>query len=201
VRHDLVVVGASAGGLEALRRVVAGLPADLPATVCVVVHIVPDSPSALGAILARSGPLPCRTAGDGDRLRHGEILVAAPDRHLVIDGEHVRLTAGPREHGHRPAINVLFRTAAAAADGRVVGVVLSGMRDDGAEGLAAIKAAGGATIVQDPKDATYAAMPASALAAVKADVIAPSSRIAAAVVAAVMGEGANARADTQGAGR
>jgi two-component system chemotaxis response regulator CheB len=185
--RDLVVIGASAGGVEALKRIVADLPGDLPAAVCVVLHIAPGSPSALAAVLSRSGPLPCHTPRDGDRLRPGEIIVGVPGHHLVIEEERVRLTVGPRENGHRPAVNVLFRTAAAAAGARVVGVVLSGSRDDGAAGLAAIKAGGGATIVQDPEEAMYPGMPTSALAQVQADLVAPSSEIGAAVVAAVTG--------------
>jgi two-component system chemotaxis response regulator CheB len=186
--HDLVVIGASAGGVETLTRVVAGLPSDLPATVCIVVHIAPSSPSALGRILSRSGPLPCHAAVDGDPLRPGEILVAPPDRHLVIEDGRVRLTVGPTENGHRPAIDVLFRSAADALEGRVVGVVLSGTRDDGTAGLALIKARGGGTIVQDPSDALYPGMPASALANVTVDAIVPSERVAGTIEAMVRGE-------------
>lgn len=185
--HDLVVIGASAGGVETLRRVMAGLPADLRATVCVVLHIAPTSPSALASILGRSGPLPCHAAVDGEALRHGEILVAPPDRHLVIDDAHVRLTVGPRENGHRPAVDVLFRTAAGARGGRVIGVVLSGNRDDGSAGLAVIKARGGMAVVQDPSDAMYAGMPTNALAHVVADAVVPSDRLAEVVVAMVAG--------------
>jgi two-component system chemotaxis response regulator CheB len=185
--RGLVVIGASAGGVETLRRIVSGLPPDLPAAVCIVLHLAPDSPSALAGILSRSGPLPCHTALDGEPLIPGQILVAAPGHHLVIDAGHVRLTLGPRENGHRPAVNVLFRTAAAAGDGGVVGVVLSGTRDDGATGLAVIKEHGGATIVQDPEEALYGGMPSSALAHVDVDVVAPSREIAAAVVRAVTG--------------
>jgi two-component system chemotaxis response regulator CheB len=183
--RDLVVIGASAGGVETLKRVVAGLPADLAATVCVVLHIAPSSPSALAKILARSGPLSCHQATDGEELRPGEILVAPPDRHLEIEDNHARLTIGPRENGHRPAVDTLFRSAAHARDGRVIGVVLSGTRDDGAAGLATIKASGGATIVQDPDDALYSGMPASALAHVSVDAVVPSKQIAAMIAAMV----------------
>jgi two-component system chemotaxis response regulator CheB len=181
VAHDLVVIGASAGGVEALREVVAGLPSDLPAAVCVVLHLAPRSPSALAQILRRAGSLPCHTAFDGQELKPGQIVVAPPDRHLVIDDDRVRLTVGPPESGHRPAVNVLFRSAAAQRGARVVGVVLSGTRDDGAAGLAMLKARGGAAIVQDPADALYAGMPSSALRHVAADVVAPCARIGAAV--------------------
>ncbi len=186
-RRNLVVIGASAGGVETLRKVVANLPADLAAAVCVVLHISPDSPSALASILERAGRLPCRPARDGDHLRAGQILVAPPDHHLVIDGRHVRLTVGPRENGHRPSVDVLFRSAAAAAEAHVVGVVLSGTRDDGTAGLAVIKANGGATIVQDPEEAIYAGMPASALAHVAVDAVVRSDRVADVVVELVNG--------------
>lgn len=186
--RDLVVMGASAGGVEVLTRVVKGLPTDLRAAICIVLHVAPGSPSMLAHILGRAGPLPCRAARDGERLRQGVVLVAPPDHHLVIESGHVGLTAGPRENGHRPSIDVLFRSAAAALDSRVVGVVLSGTRDDGSAGLAAIKASGGATIVQDPKDAMYAGMPASAIANVAVDAIVPSELVASTIAAMVKGE-------------
>jgi two-component system chemotaxis response regulator CheB len=189
-RRDLVVIGASAGGVETLRQLVAGLPADLPAAVCIVLHISPGSPSALAGILGRAGPLPCRQARDGDPLESGHILVAAPDHHLVIEDRHVRLTTGPRENGHRPGVNALFRSAAQAGNGRVIGVVLSGNRDDGTAGLAVIKSNGGAAVVQDPDDALHAGMPASALAHVVVDAVAPAERLAA--VLSNMVNGANA---------
>jgi two-component system, chemotaxis family, protein-glutamate methylesterase/glutaminase len=186
--RDLVVIGASAGGVEVLTRVVKGLPTDLRAAICIVLHVAPGSPSMLAHILGRAGPLSCRSARDGERLRQGVILVAPPDHHLVIERGHVRLTAGPRENGHRPSIDVLFRSAAAALDSRVVGVVLSGTRDDGSAGLAAIKANGGATIVQDPKEAMYAGMPASAIAHVAVDAIVASELVASTIAAMVKGE-------------
>jgi two-component system chemotaxis response regulator CheB len=187
-RRDLVVIGASAGGVETLSRVVRDLPPDLPAAVCIVLHIAPGSPSMLAQILGRAGKLPCRPARDGEHLRDGVILVAPPDHHLVIEDSRVRLTVGPRENGHRPAIDVMFRSAAAALDSRVVGVVLSGTRDDGSAGLAVIKASGGATIVQDPKDATYGGMPASAIANVRVDAIVPAALVGGTIAAMVNGE-------------
>lgn len=186
--RDLVVIGASAGGVEVLTRVARGLPADLRAAICIVLHVAPGSPSMLAHILGRAGPLPCRSARDGERLRQGVIFVAPPDHHLMIEDGHVRVTSGPRENGHRPAIDVLFRSAAAAFGGRVVGVVLSGTRDDGSAGLAVIKASGGATIVQDPKEAMYSGMPASAIANVAVDAIVPSELVASTIAAMVRGE-------------
>lgn len=186
-RHHIVVIGASAGGVETLQRVVRGLPSDLPATICIVLHLHPGSPSALAAILQRATALPCRTAVDGEPLRGGEILVAPPDRHFAVEDGHVRLTVGPRENGHRPSVDVLFRSAAAAQDGRVVGVVLSGTRDDGTAGLAVIKAHGGAAIVQDPEEALYGGMPANAIAHVHVDRVVPSDKVADAIVTMVNG--------------
>lgn len=186
-RHHIVVIGASAGGVETLQRVVRGLPSDLPATICIVLHLHPGSPSALAAILRRATALPCRTAVDGEKLRTGEILVAPPDRHLAIEGDRVTLTVGPRENGHRPSVDVLFRSAAAAQDSYVVGVVLSGTRDDGTAGLAVIKANGGGTIVQDPEEALYAGMPANAIAHVHVDHVVPSDQVADAIVTMVNG--------------
>ena len=180
---QLIVIGASAGGVEALSKLVANLPRDLNACVCVVLHLAPRGVSALASILARSGPLPCRTAVDGEPLRRGEILVAPPDRHLIVDDGHAGLTVGPRENGHRPAIDALFRSAAATRDRGVIGVVLSGSRDDGSAGLAAIKQGGGRAIVQDPDDALYRDMPANALAQVKADAVVAADRVPTAIAA------------------
>jgi two-component system chemotaxis response regulator CheB len=132
--------------------------------------------------------MPSRPARDRERLRKGVILVAPPDHHLAIADSQVRLSVGPRENWHRPAIDVPFRSAAKALDSRVVGVVLSGTRDDGAAGVAVIKANGGAAIVQDPRDAMYPRMPASAIAHVAVDAIVPSTLVASTIAAMVRGE-------------
>jgi two-component system chemotaxis response regulator CheB len=147
----------------------AQLPADLPAAVLVVLHVTAAGPSALPEILGRAGPLPAAHAVDGQEITAGRILVAPPDHHMLVVDGRVRVTRGAKDKGHRPGINPLFRSAAAALGPRVVGVILSGMLDDGAAGLAAVTAAGGVAIVQDPDDAKYASMPNAALALVEAD--------------------------------
>ena len=167
-RPDVIVMGASAGGVEALTRLVGDLPGTFPLPVLVVLHI-PPTPSALPEILDRAGALPARHARDGEQLGGAGILIAPPDCHLVVEEATLRLWRGPKQHAHRPAIDLLFRTAATAYGAGVVGVVLSGLLDDGTAGLASIKREGGMTVVKDPDEALYAAMPASAIAAVDPD--------------------------------
>lgn len=163
--HDVIVLGSSAGGIDALTRLCGGLPHDLPASVLVVQHIAPTARSLLPAILSRSGPLPAVHASEGDALAPGRIYVAQPDHHLLVNREDHRLMLrrGPQENRTRPAIDPLFRSAAVAFGPRVVGVVLSGLLDDGTAGLVAVKACGGISVVQDPADAAWPDMPRNAL--------------------------------------
>ncbi len=177
--HDIVVIGASAGGVEALSILVSLLPADFPATVFVVLHIPAHSPSLLPQILDRKGPMPASHAVDGESIRPGRIFIAPPDFHLLLERGRIRLIKGPRENGHRPAIDPLFRSAALAYGSSVVGVILSGTLDDGSSGLQAIQERGGRTIVQDPEEALHAGMPRNAIEAVAVDHVLPVAGIAA----------------------
>jgi two-component system chemotaxis response regulator CheB len=177
--RDLVVVGASAGGVEALRSLAAQLPADLPAGVLVVLHLPAGGTSALAGILDRAGPLPATSAQHGEPIENGRLYVAPPDHHLLVDGDCCALSRGATENGHRPAINALFRSAALARGPLVAGIVLSGVLDDGTAGLVAIKSHGGLAIVQDLDDAAYRGMPEAALANVRADQVLPAAEIGA----------------------
>ncbi len=176
--RDVIVVGGSAGGLEALRELVGRLPADLPAAVLVTLHVAGGRRSRLPEILSRSGPLPAAHPRDGEPVEPGRISVAPPDRHLLILDGHLRLGSGPREHGFRPAVDPLFRSAAHAYRTRVVGMVLSGVLDDGTAGLLAIKRQGGLAVVQDPEEARYDSMPANAIHHVPVDHVGPVADIA-----------------------
>jgi two-component system, chemotaxis family, protein-glutamate methylesterase/glutaminase len=180
--RSLVVIGASAGGVEALTKVVAGLPGDFPAAVVVVLHIPPLGRTVLPDILARAGQLPARAASDGEPLTPGCIYVAPPDEHVLVQEATLLLRRGPRENGHRPALDPLFFTAADAYRSQAIGVILSGTLDDGAAGLAAIKSHGGIAVVQDPADALYSGMPLSALERVTADHVVPASALGALLV-------------------
>lgn len=160
---ELIVIGGSAGGLPALLELVRDLPADLPAALCVAIHTSPYSPGMLAGIVERRTKLPCDFANDGDAIEPGRIYVAPVDRHLLIEDGRLRVTHGPRENGFRPAVDPLFRTAARWHGTRAAGIVLSGSLGDGSIGLAAIKRAGGTTIIQDPEEAQVPSMPLSAL--------------------------------------
>ena len=173
----VIVVGASAGGVEALRSLVAGVPADFTAPICVVMHTSPESPGILGEILARAGRLPAATARNLEPLRPGRIYVAPPDCHLLLEPGRLRVTKGPRENRFRPAIDPLFRSAAQVFGPAAIGVVLTGDLDDGVAGLWAIKKLGGIAIVQDPAEALFPSMPQHAVDYVAPDYVVPLARI------------------------
>lgn len=161
--RDLIVIGASAGGIEALQRICAGLPPNLNAAVLVVLHTSPNSGSLLPRLLARSGSLPATHPKNGEPIEKGRIYVAPPDHHLIVERGVLRIIRGARENHHRPAIDPTFRSAAVSYGRRVIGVVLTGLLDDGTSGLMVIDAHGGAAVVQDPQTALFPGMPESAL--------------------------------------
>ena len=175
--RDTIVIGASAGGVQALSTLVTALPADLPAAVFIVLHIPSAPPSLLPSILARDSALPVAHATNGEPIMRGRIYVAPPDKHLLIEGSRIKTVHGPKENLHRPSIDTLFRSAARWADNRVIGVILTGARDDGAVGMRAIKQRGGLTIVQDPFEALFSSMPMSVMQAIKVDYSLPLREI------------------------
>ena len=176
--HDVIVIGASAGGVEALTALAQRLPTDLPAALFIVLHVPAYGTSVLPSILNRHGPLPAVHPRDGEEIRPGRIYVAPPDHHLLLDPGRVRLTRGPAENGHRPAVDTLFRSAARAYGPRVQGVVLTGTLDDGTAGLQAIKMRGGIALAQDPEEALFASMPRSAIENVPVDYVLPLAPLA-----------------------
>lgn len=180
--HDIIVVGASAGGMEALQAVVTGLSPDLSAALFVVWHMPAHSYGVLPDVLGRVGPLPVAHARDDEPIERGRVYVAPPDRHLLLEPERIRLTRGPKENHFRPAIDPLFRSAAAAYGARVIGVVLTGLLNDGTAGLWAIKDRGGLAVVQEPDDALFSSMPMSALEHVEVDHRRPVAELGALLV-------------------
>lgn len=177
-RIDTIVIGASAGGVEALSTLIVGLPPDLPASVLIVLHIPETSSSALPAILNRCKTLPVRQATDGELLESGQVYVAHPGFHMLVKQDRVRLVAGPRENGSRPAIDPLFRTAARSRGPSVASVVLTGMLDDGSLGTASVRRHGGVTIAQDPETAFFPDMPRHAIENVGVHHVLPLEKIA-----------------------
>lgn len=165
--HDIVVIGASAGGLDVIKHVLRDLPADLPASIFIVTHI--GATSHLAAILEQASPMPVVPARGGLTIERGRVYVAVPGVHLLLHDAHILLRRGPRENLSRPAIDPLFRTAACTFGGRVIGVVLSGALNDGSAGLRAIAQCGGITVVQEPAEATFPEMPLSAIRHVGVD--------------------------------
>ncbi len=177
-KRNIIVVGASAGGFEALKKLVAGLPNDLAASIFIVWHMPPDVRGVLPQVLNRAGTVFAEHASDGERIAENRIYVAPPDRHLLVENDRVRVTRGPKENRFRPAVDPLFRSAAYAYGNRVIGVILSGALDDGTAGLWTVKNRGGIAIVQDPFDAEVPSMPSNALREVEVDYMVPISEMA-----------------------
>jgi two-component system, chemotaxis family, protein-glutamate methylesterase/glutaminase len=161
--RDVLAIGTSAGGFDALRFLAGEFSRDLPASVVVAIHLSSQFRSALDAILTQAGPLPASFAVDGEKLERGRIYIAPAERHLIVESERLRLGSGPRENNARPALDPLFRSVALCCGPRAVGAVLTGTLGDGAAGLSALKQSGGITVVQDPSDAAFAEMPTTAL--------------------------------------
>jgi two-component system, chemotaxis family, protein-glutamate methylesterase/glutaminase len=176
--YDIVVVGASAGGVETLLNLVRRLPKDFPAAVLIVQHLYPHRQSAIREILSESSKLPVFEATNGKKITPGQIYVALPDHHLIVENQKLKLFRGPKENFNRPSIDVLFRSAAVEYGPRTIGIVLTGDLGDGASGLRAIKAAGGRVIIQDPNEALHPSMPLTALREVSPDAVLPLEKIA-----------------------
>lgn len=176
--HDIIVIGASAGGVEALKTLIHELPADIPAAIFIVLHLPAQGPSLMPKILNRVTSLSVMPAAHDAPIQHGTIYVAIPDHHLLIRKDRIQVMRGPRENRHRPAVDPLFRTAAYVYGARVIGVVLSGALDDGTAGLSAIKRRGGLALVQDPEEALYPSMPRSAIENVQVDAVLPLAGLA-----------------------
>ncbi|MEH2123788.1 chemotaxis protein CheB [Nostoc sp.] len=184
--HNIIVVGTSAGGVEALTYLVKHLPPDLNAAVIIVLHISSHGTSVMAEILSRAGKLPVSQAQDGEAIVHGSIYVAPPDYHLLVEPGYLRLTRGAKENRCRPAIDPLFRSAAQTYGQRVIAVLLTGLLDDGTAGLMAVKMRRGVAIVQNPEDALYPDMPRNAIENLEdIDHILPLSDIPSTLVALV----------------
>lgn len=180
--HDIIVIGTSAGGLKALRAVLKELPAEIGAAIFVVQHLAADKKSHLPKLLGAVSDLPVSSPADGETFLPGRVYVAAPDCHLLLHGDRVRVLRGPQENRFRPSIDALFRSAARSHGSRVIGMVLTGYLDDGTVGLQTIKKRGGVTVVQDPEEAEYPSMPRTALRYVKVDHTVPIAEAGALLV-------------------
>jgi len=175
--RDIIVVGASAGGFDAVPAVLESLPPDLPAAVFVTVHLTANSDELLPQIIRRTSLLPAANAQDGEPIEHGRIYIAPPDYHLLVCSGHVELSHGPKENMQLPCINTMFRSAASSYGERVTGVLLTGLLDDGSAGLWEIQRKHGVTIVQDPDEAKYPSMPENAIRGLNVQYIARLAEI------------------------
>jgi two-component system chemotaxis response regulator CheB len=183
--RDVIVIGASAGGVQALMHLLAKLPGDLPAVIGIVLHRSPYFETQLPIVLGRRAALTVMEPHDDTELRPGVVYVAPRDQHLLFERGRARLNRGPREHRTRPAIDPLFKSAAASFGPRVAGVLLTGYGGDGVPGLIAIKSAGGVSLVQDPADAAHPTLPMRAIAEDNVDATLPLDGIAGAIIALV----------------
>lgn len=186
--REIIVIGGSAGAADVLVRFLSDLPSTLPAAVFIVVHVLPASENYLPALLRRVSALPVRAAHDGDRIEPGRILIAPPDRHMILHVDHVELTRGPTENSSRPAIDPLFRSAAESFGPGVCALLLSGHLSDGTIGLRRVATCGGVAMAQDPSEALYPEMPRNGIAAVQSCLVIPPERLAASIVAAATGK-------------
>lgn len=175
--RDLIAIGTSAGGVDALLQLARDLPAQIPAAILVTIHLSPHFKSELDILLRRVGPLSASFPKDGEPCRKGHIYIAPPDRHLLVVGERIRLGHGARENNTRPAIDPMLRSAAVCCGSRSIGVVLTGTLGDGASGLWALDQCGGISVVQDPQDAAFADMPLNALSRVRPDHVVPLAQM------------------------
>jgi two-component system chemotaxis response regulator CheB len=187
--RDIIVIGGSAGAIEAISEILATLPKETPAAIFIVVHVGAESPNYLVNIFEKCTPLPVQYAADRDPIELGHVYVAPNDRHLLVKRGEMRVILGPKENSFRPAIDPLFRTAASTYHGRVIGVVVSGSLDDGTHGLSQIKRAGGVTIVQSPEEALQKGMPESAIERVGVHFIKPADEIGLLLAELVRGNG------------
>jgi two-component system chemotaxis response regulator CheB len=195
-RRDIVVIGASAGGVEALLRLVRGLPATFPASVFITLHVPADATSVLPQILSRAGPLPAVHPLEGEEFVKGRLYIAPPDHHLFLTKHRIRLSRGPRENGNRPAVDPMFRSAAVMFRNRVIGVVLTGSLDDGTAGARAVHRHGGVVVVQDPAEALFPSMPQSVVDHAAVDCIVSLKDLASTLVRLTSEEVADVPEDT-----
>ena len=181
-KFGVIAVGASAGGLNSLFKLLGPLPAAFPVSILVVLHMSPEHPSHLAEVLGRKVAMKVRQASDGELMSPGTVYVAAPNRHLVAEPSRVRLLETPTVHYSRPSIDLLFQSVAVSFGARSVGIILSGSGRDGASGMSAIKMAGGVTMAEDPSKAEFGAMPYAAVATGCVDIVLPLSKLAAGLV-------------------
>jgi len=177
-KRDIVVIGASAGGVTALKELAGSLPSDFKASIFIVLHVPPYAPSFMPEILTRAGRLKAVHPGDGDKFEPGRIYIAPPDCHLLLEDDRILVKRGPKENRFRPSIDALFRSAAYTFGSRVIGVVLTGLLNDGTSGMWSVKRLGGLTIVQEPEDAPYSSMPLSVMEYVDVDHVIPVAELA-----------------------